>query len=145
MADPTWKTITAAIATKLATVPGIASATNEIGDSPPASLPGAVVWPPDVNLLELGMNDVYTAPIEAEILFSGQGGTTQMIDELYTVIDGLVPAWHSGRILGLPTIVTNSKITSIAIDAITSWGDAPMPGLRVTFEVQVTVSTLRSA
>ena len=133
-----WKAISDALATKLATVPGIKEATSEPDDNAPSSFPFALIEPPGFDLDEESPYvDAYEATFTVWIGFSLEGGGRQELLEEYEVLDGLVPAFRSGRRLGLPLLVRNSRIQSVRDGIVTYWGEPGFPGLEVQILVQI--------
>ncbi len=133
-----WKAVSDALAAKFRGISGIAQATSEPEDNAPSSFPFALIAPPDWDLDEEGSyTDAYEATFTAWIAFSLEGGGLQMLREEYVVMDGLVPAFRTGRRLGLPLLVRNSKIVSVADAMVTYWGEPAFPGLEVRILVQL--------
>jgi hypothetical protein len=133
-----WKAVSDALAAKFAGIAGIAQATSEPDDTPPSSFPFVLVTPPDWDLdEEAPYVDAYDATFTAWIAFSLEGGGLQMLREEYAVMDGLAPAFRTGRRLGLPLLVRNSKILSVADAMVTYWGEPAFPGLEIRVLVQL--------
>jgi hypothetical protein len=134
--QPVWSDITAAIAAKLKLdFPLLMAATNEIGDSAPGSLPAAVVWPPSPRALEEGPSiDTWTGTVLVEIPVSVEGGLSQAVKQASTILDGFGDSWHTGRLLGMPTLIVNSRFVTGRLTEISTW-EPHLPGVEVELEV----------
>jgi hypothetical protein len=130
--------IAAALATKLATVPGINLGISVPEDSPPSTFPFVVIEPPDFKPDEEGSYvDAYEATFTAWIAFSLEGGSAQMIREAYLIRNGLQLAFRSGRRLGLESIIRNSYISDVSGARVTYWDEPGYPGLAVEIVVEL--------
>lgn len=133
-----WKAVADALAAKMAAVPGMAAATSEPDDNPPASFPFTLIEPPGYDLDEESPYiDGYDATFTAWIGFSLEGGGLQELLQEYAVLDGLAPAFRSGRRLGLPLLVRNCRIQSVQPAYVTYWNGLAFPGLEVKILVQI--------
>ena len=143
--DPTWKTIATNIATKLASLTGVRSATADVPEAPPSMTPAVVVFPPEFVLDEAGATDVYEANFPVVSVLDAGNSWAVFTAQAYALIDQLVPAFHTGRRLSLPLIVINSHVRDMVPDVeITEWGEPVVPGLRFTIQVAVRVAAVRT-
>jgi hypothetical protein len=141
---PDWKVIADALAAKLLTITDgsgvviLRSATADVADNlPPA--PCAIVLPPAFELDDNLSAEDYTARFEFIAPFEITGGIERTIATIYTFMNAIVPAFRTGRLLGLnPTTtgITGSRVLSVAASEITEYSP-PLPGVRGEIEVRV--------
>ena len=144
---PDWKVIADALAAKLATITDgagaviLRSATADVADNLPP-LPAAIVMPPAFTLDDNLSAEDYTARFTFVAPFEVTAGIERTITTIYAFVNAVVPAWRTGRLLGLnplTTGITGSRVLSVAADEITEY-DPPLPGVRGEIEVRVNVA-----
>ncbi|MCX6553330.1 MAG: hypothetical protein NTY02_20380 [Acidobacteria bacterium] len=145
MADPDWKVIADAIAAKFGSMAGIREATADPDGAPPLMVPAAVVFPPGFEITEDLSADVYTARFPVAIVLDGSQDLIRAAAVAWSLQNKIVPAWHSGRLLGLSTIVQNSYVAAVAFGEIVQWGEPTLPGLNIEIVVDVRVPAQRTA
>lgn len=149
MANPTpdWKVIADALAAKLLAIADgngvviLRSATADIADNLPP-LPAAIVMPPSFALDDNLSAEDYTARFEFVAPFEVTAGIERTIATIYSFVNAIVPAFRTGRLLGLDPLltgITGSRVLSVAADQINEYTPA-LPGVRGEIEVRVNVA-----